>query len=527
MPPRKPQQRSRSKLAPTRQLSPAEEKKLADLLMKLHESINTGQAKLALPKLEELKEKFPQNINVLVMLARAYFEVRMFPECHTTYRKALKQHPEHIEINFLFALALENSGKIEHALDRYDLVLSKKPNHFYAIRNRCAVLLNLQRADEAFHAYQELLEKFAEQDLTAEKEQMIVVTAALFAPDRLDAQECIDDIKVHLQGTASVQYQKLAHAHLGRLYKHLKNYDETIDHYQRCKDLDRQNWNPDDHSTRVDQLIACWTKECTIPATKYKAAHTRGLIFIVGMPRSGTSLTEQMLAQINGVVPGGELNAIDRQLPFAERPNSPHAHPWAINASLYTQNTIDKMAKNAIKVYNDIDRKAIITDKQPYNYAFVPLIARMFPGAKFIHTKRDAMDCCLSNLTTSFNEVHMHAVDQYWLGRYQADYERLMDAWSALPEVNMIDLQYEELVEDSETQMRRVVDFLGLEWTDEILDFHKSDRTIQTASREQVRQPVYRSSVKRYLPYEHRLGELKRGIEEGRSWAPGRSAPPA
>ncbi len=92
-----------------------------------------------------------------------------------------------------------------------------------------------------------------------------------------------------------------------------------------------------------------------------------------------------------------------------------------------------------------------------------------------------------------------------------------MKAWREIPEVDMIDLQYEELVSDPETQSKRVMEFLGREWTDDILEFHKSKRTVNTASRDQVRKPMYTSSVKKYLPYEHLLDDLKRGIEEGRA----------
>jgi hypothetical protein len=141
----------------------------------------------------------------------------------------------------------------------------------------------------------------------------------------------------------------------------------------------------------------------------------------------------------------------------------------------------------------------------------------MFPGAKIISCLRDPLDCCLSNFTQAFARLHPQTHELYYLGRYYADYERTMKAWREIPEVDMIDLQYEELVSDPETQSKRVMEFLGREWTDDILEFHKSKRTVNTASRDQVRKPMYTSSVKKYLPYEHLLDDLKRGIEEGRA----------
>ena len=113
---------------------------------------------------------------------------------------------------------------------------------------------------------------------------------------------------------------------------------------------------------------------------------------------------------------------------------------------LYPQAVIDAMSKNAMKGYNKVSKRLVVTDKQPYNYALAPMIAHMLPGAKFIHCTRDPISTCFSNYSTAFTQLHMHTHDLYWLGRYYADYERVMGAWEKLPEVEMIDLPYEELV---------------------------------------------------------------------------------
>jgi len=233
------------------------------------------------------------------------------------------------------------------------------------------------------------------------------------------------------------------------------------------------------------------------------------------MMRSGTSLTEQMLAQIEHITPGGEMNAISRQVSSVESGKDvtiPHSRPYPYTRTLYTKPTLEKMSKAAMPMFNKIAQKGRVTDKQPFNYAYVPLIAHMFPGAKFIHCRRDPMDCCLSNFTQAFSRPHVQTHDLYWIGRYFTDYDRLMAAWHTLPEVDMIDLHYEEMVADPETQSKRITTFLGLDWTPDILDFHKSSRTVTTASRDQVRKPVYTSSVKKYKRYEHHLDELKRGL---------------
>jgi tetratricopeptide (TPR) repeat protein len=517
MPPRKPPKRSKQRTA--QQLSPADQQKFNTLLAKLHDGVNNGAAPQALPKLLELKERFPDDVNVHVVLGRTYLALRKIPESLASYRKAASMQPDQPELNFQYGIALENAGDLDHALDRFRRTLQRNPKHFYAMSQIVATLMNMERKDEAYEAYLNLIEAFKDEDLDPQQRNTLAIAAANFAPGRISAEEAIEGIRTNLGETEEPDVLRSAYAQLGRLHRELKNHEESLDCFEKHKGVDKDVWDPDTHSAHADRLIACWTDGCDVPSSKLKNIDGSRLIFIVGMPRSGTTLTEQMLAQVDTISPGGEMNAVDSQIPKGEPVPFKYGTRWPINRSLYTQQTIDAMAKNAYKIFNKIDRKNAVTDKQPYNYALVPMIARFFPGARFIHTNRDPLDCCFSNYTTAFTQLHMQTHDQYWLGRYYADYERIMRAWAQLPEVNMIDLHYERLVTDAEGEMRRVLEFVGHEWTDRVLQFHTSERTVKTASRNQVTQPLYTSSVKKYAPYEHRLSELKRGIEEGRARA--------
>jgi tetratricopeptide (TPR) repeat protein len=517
MPPRKTS--TRSKQRATQPPSPAEQQKLNALLEKLHEGINNGAAPQALPKLLEMRDHFPNDVNVHVLLGRTYLALRKVPESLASYRKAASMQPDQPELNFQYGIALENAGDLEHAIDRFHRTLKRAPKHFYAMAHISSALMSLERKDEAYEAYLDLVAAFKDDDLDPLQRNSLAITASHFAPDRISAEQAIEGLESNLADADDRDVLRSAYAQLGRLHRHLKHHEESLDSFEKCKGVDKDVWIPDAHSAHIDRLIACWADGCDIPQSKLKNIDGSRLIFIVGMPRSGTTLTEQMLAQVETISPGGEMNAVDSKIPKGEPVPFKYGTRLPITKSLYTQQTIDSMAKSAFKDFNKVDRKKTITDKQPYNYALVPMIARLFPGARFIHTKRDPLDCCFSNYTTAFTQLHMQTHDQYWLGRYFADYERIMHAWAQLPEVNMIDLHYEDLVADPEGQMRRVLDFVGHDWTDRILQFHTSDRTVKTASRNQVTKPLYTSSVKKYAPYEHRLGELKRGIEEGRAIA--------
>ena len=502
---------------PGMKMTPQKQKKLQELFRKLNEAIDAGHASQALNKIEELEERFPADTNVYMIKGRAHGSLGRHAESIEAFEKAVKLKPNEPDIRYQYGVALHKGGEFEQALLEFERVLYLKPDHFYALRHKSSALTDLGRNEDGYKVWEELVEKFRDVDLDLNRRTAIAISGARFAPKLRDAQVSIDDIAKYIDDSNEKQFRKAGYYQMGRLHQHLEHHDDAFDAYTNSKLIDKGEWDPEAHSQRIDELIDCWRTDEEIPFSKAKGVDGSRLIFIVGMMRSGTSLTEQMLAQVNGIVPGGEMNAVARSIPKSEHISMKYGHRYAIDRSLYTQGRINKMSKSAMEVYNEVHRHMSVTDKQPYNYVHVPLIMHMFPGVKIIHCKRDALDCCLSNYTQAFARLHMQTHDLYWLGRYFADYERTMNAWHEVPEVDMIDLQYEELVADPEGQSKRVMEFLGREWTEDILEFHKSKRTVNTASRDQVRKKIYTSSVKKYTPYEHRLDELKRGIEEGRA----------
>jgi tetratricopeptide (TPR) repeat protein len=518
MPPAKPKRRTSTD--PSMPLNPKDQQKFVELLKKLHMAVNSGNVEItmqAMPKLMELHERFPKNVNVLVLIGRGYMAIRNLPKSIEFYRKAIGIMPMEPDINFQYGLALENQNLLDQALDRFDRVLQKQPDNFYAMRHRTSTLDGLGRRQEAYEGYVEIVEKFKDAELDDNQLNALAITAAAFAPDYTDPRESLEGLEERIEATNDPDLLRAGSIQLARLHKLFDDHDEAFGWYERGKAVDRDDWDSEKHSANIDELIRCWSGGHEIPFSQAKNIDASRLVFIVGMPRSGTSLTEQMLSQLKDIEPGGEMNVIDAQIHRSEKAAMRHSKPLPISPHLYTQPVIDSMSKDAMKAYNKVHRRKSITDKQPYNYLLVPMIAHILPGAKIIHCTRDPLDCCFSNYTTAFTQLHMQTHDQYWLGRYFADYERVMDAWHQLPEVEMIDLPYEELVRDAEGQMRRVVEFIGHEWDDSILRFHESERKVITASRDQVKKKLYTSSIAKYAPYEHRLDELKRGLEEGRA----------
>jgi tetratricopeptide (TPR) repeat protein len=515
MPPTNPKRKSQPYRGP--KLSPQQQKKRAQLYKQLSDAIDQGYASQALGKLREVEQRFPTDVNVHMLTGRAHASLGRHPESIAAFKKAVDLVPDEPDIRHYYASALHKGGKFEEALLEFERVLYLKPDHFYALRHKCSTLSDLGREDDAFKAFENLQEMARGMNLTPDRALAVAVSGSRFAPKLIAAQDAIASIEECIEDSDETSIVKAGYYQLGRLYNHEKQYDDAFDSYVKGKAADPYEWDPELHSERMDQLIDCWRTNEPIPFSNARGVDGSRLIFIVGMMRSGTSLTEQMLAQVKEIVPGGEMNAVSRTIPKNEIQKLKHTQRFPLNRAFYTQQYINNASQRAMESYNEVHPQFSVTDKQPFNYVFVPLIAHLFPSAKIIHCKRDELDCCLSNFTQAFSRPHPQTQDLYWLGRYFADYERTMKAWHDIPEVDMIDLQYEDLVDDPEGQSKRVMEFLGREWTEDILEFHKSKRTVNTASRDQVRKKIYKSSVKKYTPYEHSLDELKRGIAEGRA----------
>jgi Flp pilus assembly protein TadD len=236
-------------------------------------------------------------------------------------------------------------------------------------------------------------------------------------------------------------------------------------------------------------------------------------VFIVGMPRSGTSLIEQILASHPEVHGAGELDFIH--------------HVWVgmlgmlgANFSEYPK-CLDKLTTEQVDGLADIYLSPLvamkpdavrITDKMPLNFLHLGLIAALFPSARIIHCRRDPMDTCLSCSMTHFNYPQPFKHDLGHLGHFYRLYEKLMAHWKAVIDLPMLEVFYEEVVANPEAQSRRMVEFLGLPWNDRCMDFHQSKRPCATASVMQVRRPIYASSVGRWRHYEKHLGPLKAAL---------------
>jgi Flp pilus assembly protein TadD len=299
------------------------------------------------------------------------------------------------------------------------------------------------------------------------------------------------------------------HFALGKAFDELAEYEQAMQHFDEANRLagldlvfDRARF-----SAENDHLIARFTPDF-FKTHAGLGANEELPILIVGMPRSGTTLVEQILSAHPMVGAGDELNfwhdAAPAFLPIETEVPSP-ATLEQIAADYFA--LLRRIAPNALRV----------TDKLPANFRMIGPIHLTLPRARFIHCRRHPVDTCLSNYFTQFTKVQSQACSRDDLVFYYREYSRLMEHWrTILPPERLLEIDYEELIADRSAMTRRLVEFCGLDWDDTCLHPERNDRLIKTASVWQARQPVYRTSVERWRRYEPWLGELRQLLPEAR-----------
>ncbi|MGV3490298.1 MAG: tetratricopeptide repeat-containing sulfotransferase family protein [Devosia sp.] len=302
----------------------------------------------------------------------------------------------------------------------------------------------------------------------------------------------------------------LFHA-LGKARADLGDYDGAFAAFSAAKTLLGRNFDADQSARYYDAMIEALTPQFFEQRRDFGFADVSP-IFIVGMPRSGTTLTEQIASSHSQVVGVGEVPTMNQ---LAARLGWRKSQPAELIAAI-SRLTPEQSREIAQAYLDDVVHYGgtgpNIIDKLPHNYEFLALIALLFPRARIIHCTRDPLDNCVSCFTHSFNEAHGYNADLSILGRYYRSYERLMTHWkSALP-LAIFDNAYEELVADQEGQSRRLIAYLGLAWEDACLNFQDNDRLVLTPSQWQVRQPIYRSSLQQWKRYAAHLGPLKEAL---------------
>lgn len=307
---------------------------------------------------------------------------------------------------------------------------------------------------------------------------------------------------------------RLLHFAAANLLERIGRYDEAFANARMAQEICPRPYDRRQMSDWVDRRIAYHTprKLHDLPRASHRS---RRPVFIIGMPRSGTSLVEQILASHPQVHGAGELRALSRiALEAAKRdPESQASFPECLDS--ISLRAADRMANDYLKEIASLNGIATyVTDKMPMNFLYLGMIATLFPDAHVIQCTRDPLDTCLSCYMTDFSIGHEFAQGLTDLGCFYRDYRRLIRHWTQVLNFPMLEVKYEDVVADLEGQTRRMLEFLDLPWDSRCLNFHQTSRPVLTASRDQIRRPLYKTSVGRWKHYREHLRELEAALGE-------------
>ena len=464
-------------------------------------------------------------------------DLNRFAEALASYDRAIALRPDDADAHYNRANVLCDLRQLNEALASYDRAIVLRPHHVGAYNNRGNALRDLKRFDEALTNFNRAIA--LKPDLVAaynnvgnmlgelgrlEEARQLFASAIERTPRAVSHYYYLSAFKRFTVGDPHLAaMEQLArdmpalpdderirlHFALAKGYADLGEHERSFHHIREGNALKRRRivYNEAETLRSMARIRSVFTDELMRVGGNGHPTHVP--VFIVGMPRSGSTLVEQILASHPMVFGAGELRDFGGCVArLVDRSGAPVHFPDGVQtlaAEHFHRLGADYLGR--IRTFHPTAQR--ITDKMPGNFNFVGLIHLALPNARIIHTRRDPIDICLSCFSRLFASGHQYAYDLRELARYYRAYEAQMAHWRrVLPAGVMLEVQYEDVVADLEGQARRIVAHCDLEWDEACLAFHSTERAVRTFSNSQVRQPIYGDSIGRWQPYAKLLGPL-------------------
>ncbi|MBY6186766.1 sulfotransferase [Marinobacter hydrocarbonoclasticus] len=455
------------------QLEPDNRQVRFDLIQVLHRRQKYAQA---LSEAETLRATEPGNPSFDTAYANQLVAVGRFDEALTLYDQVLARMPDNPSLHLVKGHALKTLGRQQQAIEAYQSSYRHRPG----FGDACWSLANLKTY------------RFSEPELARMK-------ADEAAPGRT-----LED-RFHLCFA------------LGKALEDRGDYADAFQYYQRGNELKLSQTRYRPESMARD--LALQAEHVGVELVRSKARHgcpATDPIFIVGMPRAGSTLLEQIIAshpQVDGTMELPDIAAMAHRLNGRRRVDEAPAYP--ANLAGLDDETLREMGEQYL-AQTRIHRQGApyFIDKMPNNFRHIGLIKLILPNARIIDARRDPMACCFSNFKQLFAEGQEFSYSLENMAAYYRGYETLMDHWDSVFPGEILRVQYEEVVADLDTQVRRILNYLNLPFDERCLAFHKTDRSVRTASSEQVRQPLYRSGLAQWRHFEAQLAPLQAALRK-------------
>jgi len=508
----------------------------ADEISKAEQFTKNGDSKRAEDIFRSILKRDPNHVEAARLLAKIAAEKKRFGDAEIFLRHAVEFAPDYARLWVDLANVLRELGRSDEALECAEKVLELAPDTAESHMLYAGVLGALGRYGDAIASYQKTLEispnkpgalcSMAHNLKTlGNQEESIAAYRNCIAikPDHAEAFWSLANLKTFQFSEAEVEtmYSLLddddlvdlsrvqIHNALGLDRESRNEYETAFSHYQQCNSLRRnsETYDPVETETRNDRLISFFDAEF-LQQHADAGNEDSSPIFVVGLPRSGSTLIEQILASHSMVDGTHELPDLARVVQSLYRPGKKNVHfpdtlselsadGWRRIGADYIESTKKYRAGAAYFI-----------DKNPNNFMYVGLLRLALPNAKIVNARRHPLDSCFGSYKQLFASGQPFSYDLVELGEYYLQYVRVMEHWHQVAPDYVLDVQYEQVVADLETEVRRLLDFCGLPFEEGCLRFHETDRAVKTASSEQVRRPIYTSSVNLWRNYEAELGDL-------------------
>ena len=488
---------------------------------------NIGNCYTSLKENQEAIRHFDKAIKIDENYYDAYINksvimtnIGLYDQAIELLNKSLKINDKSSEAHNNMGLAYYGKNEPNKAIEFYEKAIQLDPNLLIAYRNLSVAHFTSGDKNKAAEILFKLI-KIAPNDDEAFRN--LVINKGITAEHKItkhfegrfmSIEDKIKDLPTHEIPPALKNAQIESGFGLGALFDLEKNYDKAFKFFKRANNLYRSNINYD---IKIEEKLFTQIKlafnENVLNNNKLNGNNSKVPIFVLGMPRSGTSMIEQILASHSEVYGAGELNEIkdiaNTSLKFLKNRSVDNIGELTSDERIKFGGEYVERISNLLSKDSSNKPANRIVDKQVYNFIYIGFIKMILPNAKIIHIERNPLDTCLSIYTLKFVGTHSYAYSLKDLGGYYNLYKDMMRHWSNVIPGHILNIKYENVVDQLEKNVREILDFCDLDYEKECLDFHKTKRYVQTSSALQVKEKLYTSSVDRWKGYEHNLEELK------------------
>ena len=493
-----------------------------------------GRLKLAEESYKKVLKKEKNNIDALRLLGLLAFKTKDYEIAERLFLKVLKLDPS-------FSLAWDNLAKLYRiqnkllkSIPAFENLIKLDPSNFEALVSLGTIYIKLSKYHEGIKLYEESLKIKPENPRVylslghalktigeRKKSEAAYQNTIKYFPSSGEAYWSLANLKTYEFSNKEIANMELSlkrnmhqneliqmHFALGKAYESNRQFDKSFKHYMDGNWQQRKQviYNAEDYKISIDEIINFFENNNNILDLKAEAGSDEP-IFILGLPRSGSTLIEQILAShslIEGTQELPNIMAISRDIKLIDQKNG-----YPDNLLKLNQSSFDELGKKYIDETKWArSSKPFFIDKMPNNFFHIGLIKLILPKAKIIDARRNPMDACFSCFKQYFAKGQHFTYDLDDIARYYKDYVRLMDFWNKLFPDEIFTIQYEQIIENPNDRISDLLEFCNVKFEDNCLNFHKSKRAVKTASSEQVRQPMYKTGINYWRNYIKNLDVL-------------------